>query len=100
MVSFPYAGLSFGCMLICGESDADHKPLSIIFTSKFRVFCAIGPSSQLDVTHSYVSTCIYYSTRLTLVFDYMWFTEYQNSMETNSSRAPFGDLTNQTNGGN
>ncbi|KAG2656161.1 hypothetical protein PVAP13_1KG064800 [Panicum virgatum] len=25
--------------------------------------------------------------------------EYQNSMETNSSRAPFGDLTNQTNGG-
>ena len=38
--------------------------------------------------------------RQTLIFYYAWFTEHHNLMEIVDSRAPFGNLTNQSNGGN
>ena len=67
------------------------------FVTSFRVPICYG-------TNSCISTCIYYTIyyriQLTLVFDYVWSSEFQNPMETNSSRAPLGNLTNHTNGGN
>ena len=71
------------------------------------ISCIFKYSYRLRAVNSCISTYIYlylyllyYGMRLTLFLFYLWFSEYQNPMETNCSRAPFGDMTNHTNGGN